>query len=909
MLVVGGTQVVSGQDPDSLPSFYGDKGYGFCPLRQNQGQTLNTNGGSVSDISYYFERTPYGIFLRTKSKVSFNMAELHDDSTTNDTLYRIDMTFAKGRSITPVHVGFAIGDISNYYKGSIVVEEMKAYDAVVYRSVWDSINVYFFRSTGGPRMAYAVLPGGDPSDITLKFAGQDSLRVDWGGALEVYLKNRWIEINEAVAYQVDANNDVIPLNWTGEYEHTDSSAFVTFGFDTYNEQLPLILEIGYPPIATGGGGDYRNLNWSTYAGSNQGDELECVEVDSDGNPYVCGYVQSAFFPIYEGYMVFPPFIAQPPSSQDAVVMKMNAETKQTLWATYYGGLTSGAWTAKSKAHKLAVFESGSPSNLQYVFVTGSTNATDFDVEGDEFSPFADAFVEGYDGGVARTWVGAFRKGNGIRDWATTHGETGDATWKEHGLAIDVDDGGKLVVGGQIEALGNANTIEPDFPLVTPTGAFSRAVGGGFFIVFNDEFQIHWATTFGEFDEPDCFTKVTDLRVDRMLSPNRDVIWLAGTSSSGTGVALNTVPLGSAYYQASSSGPSAMIARIDISDQHQIEYCTRWGDSVTEAYGLEITANNIWVVGYTSAIVFDTDMCPYPGGSGVHYSMTHAGSTYSQGSDGFILQFKRSPVVLNYGTLIGGLRDDILLDVNSTFGHVFVTGETRSSTGFSTDLDPSLYFQPQNDIWNKRDALILSLEDSGTPSMLWRTPFGGSQSERGWGIAASATEVYLVGATASQQFEDFPLWDFDAGSQLDLFQDWNLGGSTSMPFVPFYQFCGAMDHEFTQWGVIEGLNTPHDGFLAAFGMQLSVGMPDGDAQRDANALGLIPTGVPGQWLVKLPNDGTFSITIQDGTGRLVFATQQSRSTAILDLRGLAAGSYVVVATDRSSKRTSGKLLLQ
>lgn len=782
---------------------------------------------------------------------------------------------------------------------------MKSYDQVVYRSVWDSTNVYFYRSNGGPRMAFVVMPGGDPSDITLKFAGQDSLHVDWDGALKVYLKERWIKINEAVAYQVDANNDIIPLSWTGEYEHSDSSAFVNFQFDTYDISLPLILEVGYPPMMMGGGPDYRNMNWSTYAGSNEGDELECVEVDSEGNPYACGYVRSSFFPIYAGYTVYTPFISQPVSTYDAVIMKVGAEYKQTQWATYYGGTTTGAWTAKTKAHKLAVFEATTPSDLQYAFVTGSTNATDFDGFRRELTVFEDAWIEDYGGGITRAWVGAFKKTNGQRDWVSSHGQSGGATWSEHGLSIDVDEGGKLVVGGQIETLGNANTIEPDFPLVTPSGAFSRAIGGGFYIVFNENYQIEWATTFSEFDETDCYSKVTDLRIDRMTNPNRDVIWLVGTSASGTADPLNTVEIPGVFYDEASGG--VMIARIDISN-HQIEYCTRWCGS--EAYGVHVTGKSIWVVGYTTGSCGPGDHYPDPGGNGVHHTDAHAGTTYGQGSDGFILRYDRAPLALTYGTLIGGLRDDILLDVNGHNDRVYITGETRSVQGFATDLNPNFYFQDPNDYWNRRDALILSLYDDDTPTMLWRTPFGGTQSERGWGIAASATEVYLVGATASQQFEEFPLWDFDGGSQLDLYQDWNLGGNTSSAFVPFYQFCGAMDHEFTQWGVIESLNTPHDGFMTSFGVQQSVGIEQiVTAASTGTPLLVIPTGDAGQWLLTLPPESDVTIAVYDVTGRCVLPPRRGKGNARIDLSDTATGQYQIVAAELSGVRRCAKVFVR
>ena len=159
---------------------------GACFLREEQGQTYYTDGTNVSDLYYYFEHVPFGIYLRDKSTVTFTMARIHNDSIGNDSLYRIDMAFGLGEEVTPQEAGQAVGGLSNYYRGGSAVEGVKARDQCVYRSVWDNINVYFYRSKGGPRMAITVLPGGDPADISLKFNGQDSIVVDWEGALRLY---------------------------------------------------------------------------------------------------------------------------------------------------------------------------------------------------------------------------------------------------------------------------------------------------------------------------------------------------------------------------------------------------------------------------------------------------------------------------------------------------------------------------------------------------------------------------------------------------------------------------------------------------------------------------------------------------------------------------------------------------
>ncbi|WKZ66027.1 MAG: hypothetical protein QY325_14810 [Flavobacteriales bacterium] len=887
------------------PDPYGDAGHGFTPLRQHAGQVLRTDGTPLADCAYYYERTPIGIFLRNKSLVSYTLAALHHDSTTTDTLYRIDMLMGD-KEVDPVPVGPALEGVTNYYLGSFSAEGVEGHQRVVYEEAWEKTDIHYYYGSTGPRMAIVIRPGGTPADVKLSFTGQDSIKVDWLGALKVHLADKWVKLDQALAFQVNGNGQVVPVNWTADYVVEPGNFTVGFEYESYNPAWPLILQIGYPPAMMGGGPEQRNLNWSTYAGGQGGDELECVEVDEQGNPYACGYVTGTYFPIAVGYTEHTPFISEPAGWWSAVIMKVRASDKVTQWATYYGGYDGGKWSARTKAHKLAV-DATEESSVDHVFVTGSTNCTDFLPYTDPSSVFTDAFAEAYDGGTMRMWVGAFRKENGIRDWATTHGQSGEVSWSEHGLAIDVDPTGQVVVGGQIETFSIMGASTPDFPLVTPTGAFSRAVGGGFFIVFDADYDIEWATTFGEYDPEDAYTKVTDLRIAPVPGSGKKVIWLTGTSSTGTGSALDTQSLPGAFFQSSSNGPSAMIARIDINNQYQVEYCTRWGDWLAEAYGLELTSKSLWVVGYTTDTELTKDHCPHPDGSGVHHSQSHAGTTYGQGADGFILRFHLAPFDLNYGTLIGGLRDDVLLDVNShDDSRVFITGETRSAEGFSTDINSSYYYQDQNDYWNRRDAIILSLADQPAPAMLWRSAFGGVQSDRGWGIAASATEVYLVGATASQQTDAFPLWDFDPNNDLDLYQDWNLGGNTSISMVPFYQFSAAMDHEFTTIAYPELLSTPHDGFISSFGAQLSVGLPEAAMPAQMQGTLLLTPFAQSAWMASLPDDETWVIQVFDAAGREVTLAEEARQQHVLDLSPHAAGLYVVRAVSASGSSLHAKL---
>lgn len=900
------------------PDIFNDAHKGTTVLRENLGQVRKTDG-SGCEAYFYYENTPAAIYLMKHSLVSFVLGVIHPDTITPDTLWRVDMKLDKGRDISPIANGSQTGGSSNYYLGAVTAEHAEAYHRAIHPSVWDSVDVHFYHGSSGPRMAFVVRPGGDPSEIQLKFSGQDSMSVDWQGALKVYMGEKWVKLEQALAYQVSGST-TLPVNWSTNYLNDDGSDHVGFEFEAFNPALPLVLQIGYPPMPgpLGGEPDYRNLAWCTYASASDGDELQSVELDNQGDPYVCGFAHQTFYPVAIGEWQFPPWLQEPSGVYNATITKLLHTTKEVVWSTYFGGYDDGGITSKNRtdAYKLAVYNGDTPEE-GYVFVTGSTSCLDIQPYREADSRFALADITGFGGGIKRMWLGAFRTHDGERHWATTHGETGGTrTWNEHGLAIDVDSQGRLVVGGKIETYFNWSTT-PDFPRVTPTGAFTRALGDGFFIVFNDQYQIDWSSTFCEFSEAAAHGGVFDLKLTKKNSEPSRGFYMVGATADVTSAAFNLVPpLPGGYFQAVAGPVSAFLAFVNI-DTRQLEYATRWGSPNPNAgtmgagFGVALSPNRLWVVGYTNAANLTTAELPPPAlPTNAYWSLTN-NSVFPQLSDAFVLRFDitQDEHILDYGTLLGGTRDDILLDIAYDWnGRLYMTGETRSFTGFDTDLDAGLYHQAQQNL-PARDAILLRMSAGSDPALEWSTVFGGTRSDRGWGVAANATELYLCGTTASQgnpfTGQNFPLREFSTTSLLDYYQDVNLGG-TSNEWVPWRDFQDAMDYEDTgidQW-IIEPL-MEHDGFIASFLLEGMVSVPEA-SRPHTSGMRLSATMDPQAWLVQFDQEDMWEIRVFDGAGRLAHRQRLAGSGGIIALGDHAPGIYMIVAVNAHGVRHAAKL---
>lgn len=912
-----------------LPDFYEEPANANLLFWENKGQVADTDHQPRPDIAYYSDRGEVRTYLRKGSAFSL-VAYAHDTSAAaTDTTWRVDVALVGGKvRLADPHGWDPTTYHRNYYYPWCDVEGatyVRGHDRVVYEDVYPHTDLHFYSGSGGPKMSFVVSPGGDHENIQLSFAGQDSLTVDGFGVLTAHLSGWSLPLVGGIAYQVDGGGTIVPID-LATYLNDTAGAVVTFAMSfssTYDPDLPLVIQVGPPPALMGGGGvaDPRNLNWSTYLNSNGGDEMESIDVDLAGNPYVCGYVSSEFYPIISGTIAQGINQVQGSIGNDGVVTKFNRESKQIEWISIIGG------TGRTDAYKLAVYNGDSPGH-QHAFVTGGTNCLDFPTYANPASEFSIADWTLYEGGRSRTWIAALRKFNGILDWSTTHGELGNSeTWNEYGLAIDIDDEDEtLMVGGKMYSFPDVTT--PVFPSITPGGAFTRATGDGFFILFDADFQIEWSSAFCESNPWLAAGGVLDICLTRDLGGNR-LAWLVGATQDEIGQSFDLMPAsGGGYYQAVTSGLSPFVAVLGL-NEHTLEYSTRWGTPNPDGGGKGMAhavyrhKEYVWVVGYTDAADLTLAQLPPPPGDpgDAHWSLSNNsdpdGYHYSTtpSSEGFILRYNVSTddyYPIDYGTLVGGDRDDVLLDVTSDGnGRIYITGETRSASGFMEDLDPELYYQPQHGDPYRRDAFILGLISDSHPSMFWRTAFGGEESDRGRGIAATPQEVFICGSTSSSEDEEFPLLEYNAGTDLDYYWESFLDNSGAAgPFIRWRDFNWMMDLEDTYGSYgIEGPNFNYDGFIAGFTTDwlLPVGVPQGNSGGYGD-LRIWPLTGEAVYAIRLPYLSEWHGGVFDMTGRKVADLNFQGISGIVNMGMAAPGIYLVSLHDAVGRQRSTKFLV-
>lgn len=149
-----------------------------------------------------------------------------------------------------------------------------------------------------------------------------------------------------------------------------------------------------------------------------------------------------------------------------------------------------------------------------------------------------------------------------------------------------------------------------------------------------------------------------------------------------------------------------------------------------------TSGNAYVAGYTASLNFPTQV-PHQASNASNYTTDYF--------DAFVSKFNPDGSALLYSTYFGGDKDDhgIAIALDSA-NNAYVTGRT-TSVDFPITLGA---YQPANGgVAGTEDAFIFKLNPTG--GLTYSTYIGGTDSDRGEGIAVDATgNAYVSGITSS-----------------------------------------------------------------------------------------------------------------------------------------------------------------
>ncbi|HMN06140.1 MAG TPA: hypothetical protein PKD45_10460 [Flavobacteriales bacterium] len=343
--------------------------YGIWP---NMGQVTDDQGNTVPDVSFYTTGAMPRAFFRKDASFSLVVAT-RDTVAQVDTLRRLDITCVGPTANAPEPISWMMKDqYAHFYLsgcGPNGAEYVHPYHRVIYPEIYDSIDMHIYSGRLGQKLAFVVNPGGDPKEIALQFEGQDYLDVDLYGNLRLLLADKWVTLPQAMAYQVDANGTILPVNWTATYYANNNIGRAYFDFDAFDHGKPLVFLIGPPALGVAETYDEYGLCWSTYYGGTGFDMPTDIKPDSDGNFYVAGRTES-------GWMQFPHGQGTNTSVQGASVATLTKfnPSHQLLWTVFHGGTSQSGGTDFASTSVAGVAIKNNPTRI---YLAGTTDEAGF----------------------------------------------------------------------------------------------------------------------------------------------------------------------------------------------------------------------------------------------------------------------------------------------------------------------------------------------------------------------------------------------------------------------------------------------------------------------------------------------------------------------------------------------------
>jgi len=541
---------------------------------------------------------------------------------------------------------------------------------------------------GGLKYDWVVRAGVDPSVITMRFEGQDGVRVA-DGLLYVETQAGTVIEQRPVAWQV-RGTEHIPLRC----EYVQDGDRIRFTFpDGWDRSLAMVID---PTVV-----------FSSYSGSFGDNFGFTATYDATGHLYGGGMVRETGYPVTLG-VVQATFAGPSITGTDMGISKFAPDGSSLIWSTYIGGSQSEV------PHSLIV------NSADELFILGTTNSSNFpttvgcydNLFGGGITPTFAGTSYGftYTGGtdivvvhlnstatalIGSTFVGG--SGNdGLNEFTPTSRNYGDPFRGE--IILDANE--DPIVASSTSSTG----------LFTSAGATQASNGGGqdAFIFRMDAAltTMPWATYYGG--------SGVDAGYGVQVSGNGEIFLSGGSTSS------NLPMSGNGALNTAQGGVDGFIARFDPTGSPMLSstYVGTTGYDQSYFVQLDVT-NEVYVVGQTTG--------PYP---------VTPGKYNNPNGTQFIHKFSGDLSTSVWSTRIGSTGNENISPsafLVSNCGQIYFSGWAGSTNSFgSGGISSSTIGLPTTpdafqSTTDGSDFYLIVLNQDAV-SLEYATFFGGSASE-------------------------------------------------------------------------------------------------------------------------------------------------------------------------------------
>jgi hypothetical protein len=206
---------------------------------------------------------------------------------------------------------------SNFFIGndpSAWKTDITSSGTLAYKELYGNVDLVYYNSSKGKKSDFVIHPGGNFSDISLRYRRVKNISINAQGVLMISTDAGEISEHIPEAYQViDGHKVLIKVNFQIGNENT-----VNFDIEDYNLDYDLVID--------------PQLIYCSYFGGS-GDEAWPTRLirDSQQNIYFAGKTRSSNFPVTPGS-----FSTAYSGDYDAFVLKINPTGTQIIFSTFIG---------------------------------------------------------------------------------------------------------------------------------------------------------------------------------------------------------------------------------------------------------------------------------------------------------------------------------------------------------------------------------------------------------------------------------------------------------------------------------------------------------------------------------------------------------------------------------------------
>lgn len=625
---------------------------------ENRGQIINSEGNLVPEIQYYSKNSGQAEVYITPARISYVLPKIEKVKVTDyritsnpslkaqyffldnhelvdfTTTWRMDVSLIGANPNAQIEHFSQLNEYFNFYYGHCPdgITNVHGYQKLIVREVYPHIDLVWMTSqNGGLKYEFHVKPGGNPSQIHLRYNGINNLNLA-NGSIEAETPHGVITDSKPETFIIKNNNEQT-INSNYKIDGND----VRFAIANFDKTQTLIID--------------PNVIWGTFCGGSN-DFIGMARNATNGDVAVLFEVINNNFPANAGQTGFG-------GVSDAAVTKLN--TSGVLqWATYFGGDNAEKVNNDINSGRITFDGNGD------IAFCGCTFSSNFPSTINTYRPAST---------VTGDWfVTKLVGGTGARSWATQYG--GGNIDAANNICIDGSNN-FIVVGFSIN-----NTTQ--FP-TTASSAFKPIAnaGAGAIVKFNSAGTRQWATFFNDTISNTSSNPFIQ-GLNAVACDGAGNIYVAGAESG------QAYPTTNAAYQ--KNDPTASICTdgscVDaVVASFAPDGSRRWatyydgttingtGDN-TRSFGSKAVSilvdgnNNIWVGGNTTA----TDFPVTPNA----YQLTSNGTP-----DCFLVKFDNTgarlyatyltwPGVQRLGTIALGTSNDILVALSTNANNFFTT---------------------------------------------------------------------------------------------------------------------------------------------------------------------------------------------------------------------------------------------